>query len=64
MLFRSYAGRLVTASLAWARDLGLPRVRAFAHPENLGSRRVLLRAGFVETRWVEEMERFLYEIAP
>lgn len=57
---RGYAGELVAASLEEAtRRHGLTRVRAFAHPENAASLRVLRRAGFVEERYVPEMTRWL-----
>jgi ribosomal-protein-alanine N-acetyltransferase len=36
------------------------RIRAFAHPDNAASRRVLLKAGFEEERFVPAMERYLY----
>jgi RimJ/RimL family protein N-acetyltransferase len=35
-------------------------LRAFAHPENAGSRRLLEKAGFRILRFVPEMERVLY----
>lgn len=35
--------------MAWADDaLKLPDVRAFAHPENIASQRVLTKTGFPE----------------
>ena len=40
--------------------LRLPEVRAFAHPANAGSRRVLEKAGFAVVRFVPEMNRLLY----
>ena len=58
---RGYATELATACMAIADDvLKLPEVRAFARPENVGSRRVLEKAGFEVERFVPEMERFLY----
>jgi RimJ/RimL family protein N-acetyltransferase len=59
---RGFAGELVAASLDWARELGLPSVRAFMHPDNAASRRVLERAGFTVERWVPEMTRWLLRI--
>lgn len=56
-----YATELAHACLAWADQvLGLPEVRAFAHPGNAASRRVLEKAGFAAVRPVPEMERILY----
>lgn len=61
---RGYASEMVAACMAIAdHTLLLPEVRAFAHPENAGSRRVLERAGFEVVRFVPEMERFLYRRA-
>ncbi len=60
-----YASELVAACTALADNtLCLPEVRAFAHPENLGSRRVLEKAGFEQVRFVPEMERLLYRREP
>lgn len=56
-----FATELVAAAVSLADDiLRLPEVRAFARPENAGSRRVLEKAGFVVERFIPEMERFLY----
>ena len=56
-----YATELAAASTSVADNiLCVPEVRAFAHPENIGSRRVLEKAGFEVVRFVPEMERFLY----
>jgi ribosomal-protein-alanine N-acetyltransferase len=58
---QGYASETVAACMAVAdRTLRLPEVRAFAHPENVGSRRVLEKAGFEVVRFVPEMDRFLY----
>lgn len=58
---RGYATELATACTAIADQiLKLPEVKAFARPENVGSRRVLEKAGFEVERFVPEMERFLY----
>lgn len=58
---RGYATELVRACTALAdHSLALPEIRAFAHPENAGSRRVLEKAGFQVLRFVPEMERLLY----
>ncbi len=61
---KGFAGELVAASLALARARGLATVRAFAHPDNTASRRVLARAGFTVECFVPEMSRWLYRIAP
>ncbi len=59
---RGYASEVVAACIAFADDtLKLARVRAFARPENAGSRRVLEKSGFEIIRFVPELERFLYE---
>lgn len=59
-----YATELTAASTSQADNiLRVPEVRAFAHPENVGSRRVLEKAGFEVVRFVPEMERFLYRRA-
>jgi RimJ/RimL family protein N-acetyltransferase len=56
-----YASELTGFCLAVARDhLRLVEVKAFAHPENAASRRVLDKAGFDELRFVPEMNRYLY----
>jgi len=59
-----YASELAVASVAEARDrLRLPQLRAFARPENVGSCRVLEKAGFAIERYVPELERNLYRHA-
>jgi [ribosomal protein S5]-alanine N-acetyltransferase len=56
-----YASELMAACTNVADEvLGLPEVRAFAHPENIGSRRVLEKAGFEPLHFVPEMERLLF----
>jgi ribosomal-protein-alanine N-acetyltransferase len=58
---QGYATELTTACTSLADNiLQLPEVRAFARPENIGSRRVLEKAGFEVAHFVPEMERFLY----
>ncbi len=57
---KGYATELTLHALSAARELNLPEVRAFAHPDNIASRRVLEKAGFVEDRFVAEMDRLLY----
>ncbi|WP_108661464.1 GNAT family N-acetyltransferase [Acuticoccus kandeliae] len=61
---RGYASELVRAALREADTRhGLAEVRAFAHPDNGGSRRVLEKAGFRTVRFVPEMDRFLFSRA-
>ena len=61
---QGYASEMLAASMAIAdHTLRLTEVRAFAHPDNTGSRRVLKKAGFEVVRFVPEMERFLYRRA-
>jgi ribosomal-protein-alanine N-acetyltransferase len=56
-----YATELVAACTRIADEvLRLPEVRAFAHPENAGSRRVLAKNGFEVVRFVDDMNRLLY----
>jgi [ribosomal protein S5]-alanine N-acetyltransferase len=58
---RGYATELILACMTFADDiLGLPEIHAFARPENVGSRRVLEKAGFEVVRFVPEMDRMLY----
>ena len=56
-----YASELTRFCLAVARDrLRLAEVKAFVHPDNAASRKVLDKAGFEEARFVPAMNRFLY----
>ncbi len=58
---QGYASELLGACTSLADDiLRLSEVRAFARPENVGSRQVLEKAGFAVVRFVPEMERFPY----
>jgi RimJ/RimL family protein N-acetyltransferase len=59
---KGFAGELVAASLAEARRARLPAVRAFVHPDNAASRRVLERGGFAVEKWIPEMSRWLLRI--
>ncbi len=55
-----YASEMVTAALQLAdRELQIREVRAFAHPENAASRKILETAGFRMVRFVPEMNRLL-----
>lgn len=58
---KGFATELVAAALQVADNvLQLPEVRAFARPENGASRRILAKFGFVEVRFVPEMQRLLH----
>jgi len=58
---RGYASELVAAALHRAGNgLQLREVRAFAHLENAGSRKILEAAGFGIVRFVPEMNRLLF----
>ncbi len=58
---KGYAGELVAFCLDHARDqLGLKELVAFSHVENIGSRRVIERAGFAFERYLPDMERNFY----
>jgi len=59
-----YASELVGFCLEIARrEFGLSEVRAFAHPDNARSRRVLEKAGFEQLCFVPAMQRHLYRRA-
>jgi RimJ/RimL family protein N-acetyltransferase len=58
---RGYATELTRFCLDVARErLRLAEVAAFAHPDNVASRRVLEKAGFEVERFVLPMGRYLY----
>jgi [ribosomal protein S5]-alanine N-acetyltransferase len=62
---RGFATELTRFCLQLASEqLGLSVVRAFAHPDNAASRRVLEKAGFQQRRFVSDMNRYLYEYRP
>jgi [ribosomal protein S5]-alanine N-acetyltransferase len=55
-----------TELVGHSRDLGMTEcgldlIRAFAHPLNLASQRVLEKTGFARVDFVPEMDRWLYE---
>ncbi len=59
---RGLATELAEVALSVARDeLGLAKVRAFAHPENVRSQNVLRKTGFRQQRIIPHMVRYLYE---
>ncbi|MFK0165866.1 GNAT family N-acetyltransferase [Rhizobium sp. NPDC090279] len=56
-----YASELVSAAMNLAdEELKLPEVRAFVHPDNGGSRKILETAGFKVIRFIPEMNRFFF----
>ena len=58
---QGYATEMARESLTWAdRTLASPEIVAFAHPDNVASRRVLEKTGFEEVRFVSEMTRMVY----
>lgn len=59
---RGYGAGLSRAALATAdNNLRLPLVSAFAHPDNGPSNRLLRKLGFVQKRYIPDMNRNLYE---
>jgi [ribosomal protein S5]-alanine N-acetyltransferase len=61
---KGYATELALHCVVIARrQTNWPALRAFAHPKNIASQRVLSKAGFRQERFVPEIERFLYSIA-
>ena len=62
---QGYGTELACACMAWADDaLKLPEVRAFAHPENTASQRVLTKTGFMAVRFIPKMSRLLFTRVP
>jgi len=60
---RGYATELVRASLRYGFDtLALPRIGAFAHPDNSASNRVLEKCGFHFVGYEASLERNHYEL--
>jgi RimJ/RimL family protein N-acetyltransferase len=58
---QGYASELTQACTTFADDaLGRRDILAFAHRDNVGSQRVLEKAGFTVLRFVPEMDRLLY----
>ena len=56
-----YATELTRRCVALAEQQARWRMlRAFAHPQNAASQRVLLKCGFQQERFVPNMQRFLY----
>ena len=61
---KGYATELALHCVVIARkQTHWPVLRAFVHPENIASQRVLSKAGFRHERFVPEMKRFLYSLA-
>jgi [ribosomal protein S5]-alanine N-acetyltransferase len=58
---KGYATELTEFCLRVAHDrLGFAEIRAFAHPDNVASHRVLEKTGFELQRFVGQMNRFLF----
>jgi len=58
---QGHASELARACLQWSDTvLKLNEVRAFTHPDNAASARVLHKAGFAPVRFVPEMNRTLH----
>ena len=58
---KGYATELTRFCIAVAMQQSrLPALRAFAHPQNIASQKVLLKSGFRQERFVPAMQRFLY----
>lgn len=58
---RGLASELVAFCIEHAHErLRVPAISAFAHRDNVASRRVLTKAGFAEVRFVTQMNRYLY----
>ncbi|MBP1843698.1 ribosomal-protein-alanine N-acetyltransferase [Rhizobium petrolearium] len=59
---QGFGSELTQAAMREADEvLKLPKVAAFARPENVASRRLLEKAGFQMMRYVPEMERLYFE---
>jgi [ribosomal protein S5]-alanine N-acetyltransferase len=59
---KGYATELTAFCVTFARvQLGKSVIRAFAHPDNGASRRVLSKTGFKQRQFVSDMNRYLYE---
>lgn len=59
---RGYASQLASTALQFAfYELGLSKVAAFAHPNNVASQKVLAKAGFEFYEYLEDMTRNYYE---
>lgn len=60
---KGYATELTAFCVNVARQAARwPVLRAFAHPHNAASQRVLSKSGFQRERFVPEMTRFLYRL--
>lgn len=58
---KGYASELVAACTQMADMRVTPVLRAFCHPQNHASRRVLEKNGFVLARFIQEANRNLFE---
>jgi RimJ/RimL family protein N-acetyltransferase len=60
---KGYATELTCFCVAVARQQARwPLLRAFAHPQNTASQKVLSKSGFQQERFVPEMNRLLYRL--
>ncbi|MGE0714523.1 MAG: GNAT family N-acetyltransferase [Alphaproteobacteria bacterium] len=60
---RGYATELVERCVAVARDrLHLAEIVGFAHPDNIGSQRVMEKCGFHLDRFVPKMDRLYFRL--
>jgi len=60
---QGYATELTLFCVALARQTARwPVLRAFAHPQNTASQRVLSKSGFQQDRFLPDMTRFLYRL--
>ncbi|MBJ7555535.1 GNAT family N-acetyltransferase [Marinomonas spartinae] len=57
-----YASELANFATSYATNvIGLSKIVAFAHPENVASNKILERVGFKLVRYLDDMSRNLYE---
>lgn len=62
---QGYGTELARSCMAWADDAPkLPEVRAFAHPENVASQRVLTKTGFMAVRFIPKLNRLVFTRVP
>ncbi|MFM2486958.1 GNAT family N-acetyltransferase [Celerinatantimonas yamalensis] len=59
-----YASELAEFSMNYAATvIGLNKVVAFAHPENIASNRILVKVGFKPVRYLKAMNRNYFEFS-
>lgn len=60
---KGFGTEVVSAALAVGfGKLSLEKVIAFVHPQNVGSGRVLAKCGFMQMRYLPQMDRNYYEV--